>query len=181
MSYAEIEHLLGASAVMEGADIDLELAIHAAQERFPGRSFCVVDEWVWLDLDAPEVVIQGLSWEGKKPVMLLVLNALFDSVTAFKEIQAFRSTPHGLRGTLDTYKATLENAKINRTLQDKLPDLPVMTIGASHFFGDLVRQSISMVGVLPVKNVIFDRCGHGLALEQPLNLAKELRQFFTPL
>lgn len=93
MSYAEIEHLLGASAVMEGADIDLELAIHAAQERFPGRSFCVVDEWVWLDLDAPDVVIQGLSGEGKKPVMLLVLNALFDSVTAFKEIQEFRSTP----------------------------------------------------------------------------------------
>lgn len=93
MSYAEIEHLLGPSAVMEGADIDLEQAIHAAQERLPGRSFCVVDEWVWLDLDAPEMVIQGLRGEGKRPVMLLVLNALFDSATAFKEIQAFRSTP----------------------------------------------------------------------------------------
>jgi hypothetical protein len=78
MSYAEIEHILGPSAVMEGADIDLEQAIHAAQERFPGRSFCVVDEWEWLDVDAPEVVIQGLSGEGKKPVMLLVLNALFE-------------------------------------------------------------------------------------------------------
>lgn len=33
------------------------------------------------------------------------------------------STPHGLRGTLDTYKATLENARINRSLQDMLPDL----------------------------------------------------------
>jgi hypothetical protein len=43
MSYAEIEHLLGPSAVMGGADIDLEQAIHAAQERLPGRSFCVVD------------------------------------------------------------------------------------------------------------------------------------------
>lgn len=93
MSYAEIEHLLGASAAMEGADIDLELAIHAAQERFPGRSFFVVAEWVWLDLDAPEVVIQGLSGEGKKPIMVLLLNALFDSATAFKEIQPFRSTP----------------------------------------------------------------------------------------
>lgn len=92
MSYAEIEHLLGPSAVMEGADIDLEQAIHAAQERFPGRSFCVVDGWEWLDVDAPEVVIQGLSGEGKKPVMLLVLNALFDSAITFKEIQPFRST-----------------------------------------------------------------------------------------
>ncbi|KTC22070.1 hypothetical protein AO390_04030 [Pseudomonas marginalis ICMP 11289] len=93
MSYVEIEHVLGPSAVMGGGNIDLEQAIHAAQARFPGRSFCVVNEWVWLDFDAPEVVIQGLSGEGKKPVMLLVLNALFDSTTAFKETQLFRSTP----------------------------------------------------------------------------------------
>jgi len=93
MSYVEIEHLLGPNAVMAGADIYLEQAIHAAQKRFPGRSFCVVDEWVWLDLDAPEAVIQGLSGEGKKPVMLLVLNVLFDSTTASKEPQLFRSTP----------------------------------------------------------------------------------------
>jgi hypothetical protein len=93
MSYVEIEHLLGPNAVMAGADIYLEQAIHAAQKRFPGRSFCLVDEWVWLDLDAPEAVIQGLNGEGKKPVMLLVLNVLFDSTTASKEPQLFRSTP----------------------------------------------------------------------------------------
>lgn len=45
---------------MGGADIDFEQAIHAAQERLLDRSF----EWLWLDLDAPEVVIQGLSGEG---------------------------------------------------------------------------------------------------------------------
>ena len=44
------------------------------------------------------------------------------------------STPHGLRGTLDTYKATLENAEINQMIQDNFPQIPVMASGASSFF-----------------------------------------------
>lgn len=55
----------------------------------------------------------------------------------------------------------------------------MMTIGASHFFGDLVRQSVSSIGIEPTRNLIFNRCGHGLALEQPLNLAKALKDFFS--
>lgn len=91
------------------------------------------------------------------------------------------STPHGLRGTLDTYKATLENARINRALGAHLPGIPTMTIGASHFFGDLVRQSIERIGVKPSEHHVFERCGHSLALEQPEKLAALLLQFHASL
>lgn len=89
------------------------------------------------------------------------------------------ATPHGLRGTLDTYKATLENAKVNRSLEGRLPATPVMTIGASHFFAGLVRESMERIGIEPAADHVFERCGHSLALEQPEQLADLLRKFFT--
>lgn len=89
------------------------------------------------------------------------------------------STPHGLRGTLDTYKATLENARINHQLAKQLTVAPTMTIGASHFFGDLVRQSIERVGIAPAEQHVFEQCGHSLALEQPEKLANLLQRFFS--
>jgi pimeloyl-ACP methyl ester carboxylesterase len=92
---------------------------------------------------------------------------------------ALLSTPHGLRGTLDTYKATLENAEVNRTIEGSFPDLPVMTIGASHFFADLVTKSIERIGITPAASHVFERCGHSLALEQPTFLADRLRDFFS--
>jgi pimeloyl-ACP methyl ester carboxylesterase len=88
------------------------------------------------------------------------------------------STPHGLRGTLDTYKATLENARINHACAQRLPSLPVMTTGASHFFGDLVLKSMERIGITPDEHNIFERCGHSLALEQPGKLASVLQVFF---
>lgn len=54
-----------------------------------------------------------------------------------------------------------------------------MTIGASHFFGDLVRRSLVAAGVEPREHHVFERCGHSLALEQPERLAKHLTRFFA--
>lgn len=76
-----------------------------------------------------------------------------------------------------TYAATLENARINRDLSSALPDIPVMTIGASHFFGDLVPDSISRVGMTPREHHVFSPCGHSLALEQPEKLPNLLCGF----
>ncbi|PDT82207.1 alpha/beta hydrolase [Sinorhizobium sp. BJ1] len=88
------------------------------------------------------------------------------------------STPHGLRGTLDTYKATLVNAKVNRELSAQPLSIPVLAIGASHFFGDLVQQSLERAGVTISRHEVFERCGHSLALEEPEKLAALLIDFF---
>lgn len=88
----DVQEMIGPSAVMLGSDIALEEAIRVTQERFPDRSFCVVSEWVWLDLEAPDLVIEELAADGKKPTMLLVFNVLFDSSTTSKS-HWFRTTP----------------------------------------------------------------------------------------
>ncbi|MDD1965912.1 hypothetical protein NPS29_11320 [Pseudomonas putida] len=92
MSDIDVQQMIGPSSVMQGADIELEEAIRVTQEKFPDRSFCIVDEWVWLDLDAPDLVVEELALEGMQPIMLLVFNVLFDSSTNSK-FHWFRSTP----------------------------------------------------------------------------------------
>ncbi|QOI04012.1 DUF6957 family protein [Pseudomonas savastanoi] len=92
MSDFDVQQMIGPSAVMSGSDFGLEEAIRVTQEKFPDRSFCVVSEWVWLDLDAPDLVVEELALEGKKPTMLLVFDVLFDSSTNFQS-HWFRSTP----------------------------------------------------------------------------------------
>lgn len=88
----DVQQMIGPSAIMQGADLNLEEAIRVTQEKFPDRSFCIVKEWVWLDLDAPDLVVEELASEGKKPTVLLVFDVLFDSSTN-SQSHWFRSTP----------------------------------------------------------------------------------------
>lgn len=93
MPYQGIEQIIGPSEVMQGMQIDPQEAIRMTQARFPDRSFCIVNEWVWLDLDAPDLVVKELESEGKKPVMLLMLNVVFDSSTKSTGPLWLRSSP----------------------------------------------------------------------------------------
>lgn len=92
MSDFDVQDMIGPSVVMSGSDVGLEEAIRVTRERFPDSSFCVVREWVWLDLDAPDLVVEELVLERKQPVMLLVFDVLFDSSTT-SNTHWFRSTP----------------------------------------------------------------------------------------
>ncbi|MEB0042638.1 hypothetical protein [Pseudomonas sp. MH10] len=93
MHNLEIQRRIGLSAVMRGIEIDVLEAIGITKERYAGRSFCIVSEWVWVDLDAPDLVNEGLAAQGKKPVMLLAFNVLFDSMGTFKPGEWLRTTP----------------------------------------------------------------------------------------
>lgn len=46
---------------MSGCELELEDAIRITRERYPDSSFCVVSEWIWLDLEAPDLVIERLA------------------------------------------------------------------------------------------------------------------------
>ncbi len=88
----DIKQMIGPSVLMPGVEIELDEAVRVARERFPGQSFCVVKEWVWLDLEAPDLINDELANNGKRPVMLLVFEVLFDSSTSSKA-HWFRTTP----------------------------------------------------------------------------------------
>lgn len=92
MSDIDVQDIIGPSAVMQGSSVELNEAIRITKERFPGQSFCVVENWVWLDLDAPDLITEELASEGQQPVMLLVFNTLYDSSTTANP-HWFRSTP----------------------------------------------------------------------------------------
>ena len=85
--------------------------------------------------------------------------------------------PGGLRGCLETYRAGLKNARINKELASTKLTLPVMTVGAPEFFGPLVEQQMRNVSVNVERAEVFDECGHSLALEAEQRLAKMLREF----
>lgn len=88
----DIGQMIGPSTSIAAGRIELDEAIRITQERFPGRSFCIPREWVWLDLDAPDLVVEELAAEGKKPTMLLVFDTLYDSSTTTRS-HWFRTTP----------------------------------------------------------------------------------------
>ena len=72
--------------------MELQAALELTKQRFPDSSFCVVNEWIWVDFDAPDLVLQELAEQRKWPAMLLVFSVSFDSSTNSKS-HWFRTTP----------------------------------------------------------------------------------------
>lgn len=85
--------------------------------------------------------------------------------------------PGGLRGCLETYRAGLKNARINKELKQQKLTLPIMTVGAPEFFGSLVEAQMLKVAEHVERAEIFEECGHSLSLEAEVRLATMLRTF----
>lgn len=130
--------------------------------------------------DVPEFLIQGRErefWEWWMRAEMWNPNALGEDAVA-EWIQRLKE-PGGLRGTLETYRAGLRNAQINRELgKDKL-EIPVLTIGAPEFSNTGVEECMKKLCSNIERSVIFEECGHSLALEAPDRLAKEMVDFFN--
>lgn len=86
-------------------------------------------------------------------------------------------SPGGLRGVLETYRAAMKNAEINKELSKTKLNLRIMTVGAPEFFGPLVREEMLKVSNGVEHSEVFEECGHSLSLEQPDRLATALRKF----
>lgn len=55
--------------------------------------------------------------------------------------------------------------------------MPVLTIGAPEFFGNLVKDEMLKVAEDVERSEVFEECGHSLALEAEDRLANLLRKF----
>lgn len=126
----------------------------------------------------PEMLIAGRErefWEFWIKAETWNPNAIADE--AIREWVAKLSAPGGLRGCLETYRAGLKNARINDELIRTKLKMPVMTIGAPEFFGDLVRDQMQRAAENVVRSDVFQECGHSLALEAPERLSAALLDF----
>lgn len=78
--------------VMLGHTLAGETILALLDEHYPGRHFCLVREWIWIDLDLPDDVREGMSSMQLQPVMLYG-DVLIDSLGRFDEGEWLRSTP----------------------------------------------------------------------------------------
>ena len=99
------------------------------------------------------------------------------SAEALDEWISCLKAPGGLRGCLETYRAGLANARINRELKQTKLTLPIMTVGAPEFFGPLVEAQMLKVAERVERAEVYEACGHSLALEAERRLAAALRDF----
>ncbi len=126
----------------------------------------------------PEMLITGRErefWEFWIKAETWNPNAITDE--AISEWIARLSAPGGLRGCLETYRAGLKNARINKELKATKLTLPIMTVGAPEFFGPLVEEQMLKVSEGVERAEIFEECGHSLAWEAEERLAAMLREF----
>ena len=88
-------------------------------------------------------------------------------------------SPGGTRGVLETYRAELKNIKIDQELLEKNGklDLPIMTMGGVEFYGPTVKDYCLRIAKNVEKEVVFEKCGHNLALEKPEEVAELLFDF----
>ena len=126
----------------------------------------------------PEMLISGRErefWEFWIKAETWNPNAISDE--AISEWTARLAAPGGLRGCLETYRAGLKNARINKELKKIKLTLPIMTVGAPEFFGPLVEDQMRKVSTGVERAEIFEECGHSLSWEAEHRLAKMLREF----
>ena len=126
----------------------------------------------------PEMLITGRErefWEFW--IKAETWNPYAISEEAINEWISCLKAPGGLRGCLETYRAGLKNAEINKELKKRRLSLPIMTVGAPEFFGPLVEAQMLKVAVAVERAEIFEQCGHSLALEAEHRLAAMLKEF----
>ncbi len=131
----------------------------------------------WLP-DYPEMLITGKEKEFWSAWMKAeTWNPSAITEEAIDEWISKITAPGGLRGVLETYRATLKNARINRELKKDKLKMPVLTIGAPEFFGELVEDQMQRVAEKVERAEVFEECGHSLALKAEDRLADLLREF----
>lgn len=126
----------------------------------------------------PEMLITGKErefWEFWIKAETYNPTAISDE--AIDEWISKLKAPGGLRGCLETYRAGLKNARINKELKQTKIGMPIMTIGAPEFFGELVEDQMNKVSEGVERAEVFEECGHSLALEAEDRLAKALHEF----
>ncbi|WP_072347166.1 MULTISPECIES: hypothetical protein [unclassified Pseudomonas] len=76
--------LLGPARVLNGAKLDDDELIRASHEAFDGRPFCVVRQWMLLDVMLPASQEQEVKTQGLKPCVLYAQATVYDSLGELK-------------------------------------------------------------------------------------------------
>ncbi|MHC8379741.1 DUF6957 family protein [Pseudomonas sp. MDT1-16] len=74
-----VDVLYGQARTLGGSRLDDDELIKLAREEFEGRCFCIVRNWLLLDLMLPEAQEKEIKTQGLQPTVLYAHHAVFDS------------------------------------------------------------------------------------------------------
>ncbi|EPW3867993.1 DUF6957 family protein [Pseudomonas aeruginosa] len=70
-----------------------EEALSYARQRFPHGSFCLIRNWLWLDLDAPTEILQNLAVSKRQPAIIYADTVVYDSERRWDVGDFVRTSP----------------------------------------------------------------------------------------
>lgn len=81
--------LYGPARMLGGSRLEDDELIKLAGEEFEGQPFCVVRNWMILDLLLPEAQVSEIRGQGLQPSVLYVNQTIFDSKARFSNGDSF--------------------------------------------------------------------------------------------
>lgn len=144
-------------------------------------------KWLWhvpffFVQNIPEMLLQGHECEFWDQLLKgSAYNPASLSDELINEWNDRFTSPGGMRGILETYRAEIKNIHIDRDIienEGKL-DLPVITVGGRMFYGITVKGYAERIFSNIKESVVFEECGHHLANEQPEKLAEHIKKLLA--
>ncbi|EQM83714.1 hypothetical protein L683_25105 [Pseudomonas aeruginosa WC55] len=83
----------GIGLPMSGSSMSDEEALSYARQRFPHGSFCLIRNWLWLDLDAPTEILQNLAVSKRQPAIIYADTVVYDSERRWDVGDFVRTSP----------------------------------------------------------------------------------------
>ena len=71
--------LYGEGMPMPGVEMAQEEAIRIVRERFPNSEYCLVRDWIWIDLPVSPEQLAALTRTQRQPVLVYAHNVIYDS------------------------------------------------------------------------------------------------------
>ena len=84
--------LYGAGTPTAGLNLNPEEASREAQRRYPHKQYCLVTQWMLVDLLVADPALWAVEHPGKVPRLVLAHNIVFDSAGRFPPGYWVRST-----------------------------------------------------------------------------------------
>lgn len=78
--------------VATGCNMDESAATQFVQLHFPDRSYCLVSEWVLIEVDIPQVELARLAEQGVTPTLLYAFSVMHDSEGRFPRGHSLRTS-----------------------------------------------------------------------------------------
>ncbi len=136
-------------------------------------------KWLWhvpffFVQNIPEMLLEGHECQFWDQLLKgSAYNPASISDELLNEFNSRFTSPGGMRGILETYRAEIKNMHINKDIIEKQGKLtlPVVTVGGIEFYGITVKEHAAKIFSNIKKSTVFQECGHHLANEQPEKLA----------